>query len=84
MWFGARSRTNTARRTIATAIVPTVFTDAQPQLVLLTNANPISTRPAVKVSAPGISNPLRSSSDREGARMKKLERTTNEPIGTLT
>jgi hypothetical protein len=75
---------NAARRMIERANVPIVRADAQPQLVLLTNANTIRTRLAVRAMAPGISKPRLSSSDREGARMKKLARTTKDPMGTLT
>ena len=35
----------------------TVFAEAQPQLVLLTSPNTSKTKPAVRVTAPGMSNP---------------------------
>ena len=76
--------TNTAIRTKAAARVPSVLAEVQPQLVLLTSANTVNTRPAVSVMAPGMSNPRSSSSARECVRMKKLASTTTEPIGTLT
>ncbi len=76
--------TNKAMRSKATARIPSVLAEAQPQLVLLTSANTIKTSPAVRVTAPGMSNPRSSSSARDGERMKKLASTTSEPIGTFT